>query len=172
MKKIQEGIYQYGAELKNPSDRSLVLVHPWYGEGINNLRAWNIFDYSSYSLHSSEDSYLYNLYNLLYKSSDRNLFLFEEKPKRNVEKTCKRIIGLRKSDIGIYAICTKSDDPTPSRSTWESVLDFIYNFSNKIDVAGGYVWGEKNNQGCAGHVYMRLKDNNFDVRLVDSCCFK
>ena len=177
MEKIKGSIYRYDGKLESDKT-SLVLVHPWYEEFGNRFKIFKELESTSNSLFSSE-SYKNNLANLLNNSSDRNIFLFEE----NVmaEESCKRIYNMTGRSRGIYAIKTKEGSPSPFEDSWENVMNFMEQFSNDVDIAGGYVNNFKIEgnppsviraySACAGTVYEEFKKRGFKPSLVEGCCF-
>lgn len=185
MQEIEKGIYRYNGELCSCNDNPLILVHPWYNKGNQKFKIHkqNI----PYILRAR--GYLRNLENLLKKSSERNVVLFEEiilannvpESKKffkselleNLENSLKRIINLR-GEGGLYGISTYKGSPKPFFNSWESALKFIKSLSNNVELSGGYLNRSRHYDsytGCAGVVYEKLLKDNFKVKLAKSCCF-
>ena len=173
MKEIQQDIYRYDGELR--SDRTpLVLVHPWYDEDTGNefkvyKEPLGPFSFLSFR----RRDYLKNLRRLLRKSSDRNIFLFEEA--EEAEKSSERVYDLTGDTKGIYIIKTRLGNPVPLTSTWQDVIGYIGKFSrdSEVDVAGGYVneYLTGDYYGCAGTTYEKFKARGIKPSFVKGCCF-
>jgi hypothetical protein len=174
MEKISESIYRYDGKLESDK-KPLVLVHPWFEEGKHRFKVYLENPTPFSSLHFRRNSYQKNLIDLLRKSADRNIFLFEEYG--IAEKNCNRVSNLTKKTQGIYTIKTHSANPLPLNNLWGDVIEFIKEFSNEVDIAGGYLdletrpKSKKDFNGCAGIVYEKLKENGIKPYFVKGCCF-
>lgn len=185
MKEIDKGIYRYNGELGSCNDNPLILVHPWYDEGTQEFKVYK--QKVPYVLRAR--GYLKNLENLLKKSSEREIVLFEGIPFNDTQlqlrefsqeellkdfiDSWKRIISLR-GNKGLYGIITFKKDPQPFFKSWESALKFIKSLSNNVELSGGYLskspyYGSY--EGCAGVVYGKLLKDKFKVKLAKGCCF-
>src|SRR4030042_3103409 len=150
MKKTLKGVYRYDGEIENTSNKPLILVHPWYEEGINKF---NVFKSEIKDFFLSK-GYKHNLDMLLSESYDRNIFLFEGE--FSEKKSCRRILEKR-GGKGLYVIQTHPDGPAPLFSSWNSILRFIKDFNSQVDIAGGYVCRDSEGYyGCLGLVYHEL----------------
>jgi hypothetical protein len=170
MIEIETDICRYDGELES-DEIPLILVHPWYGGGSR----FKIFRTNEPPrLPLRKKSYPENLSALLCESLDRNVFLFEEDPL--VEETLKRINDISGKKRGLYAIGTQRATSTPKEATWSNVVRFMKEFSDEMEVAGGYVM-ERSDQpdrdyaGCAGRVYHELQMREVKPRFVEGCCF-
>lgn len=159
MIEVQKGIYRMDGELEKVSDRSLVLVHPWYDEGHNSFR-----------LYEGTGSYKDNLDKLIELSFVRNLILFEEID--ICGKTFKKVRSIRKSQKGLYIVPTIKGDPFPKYSSWQVVLNFLKSVDTEFNLAGGYLTNGSNGLGgCAGHFGNILIFNAIRVKFLKDCCF-
>ncbi len=170
MENIGFGIYRYNGELVNPRESPLILVHPWYDDFMiskSDKRPSSILTLLY------KRKYLRNIDNLLKKSQNRNIILFEEKPNKRIENSFKKIKRLA-GGSGLYAVRTIERGCIPDNvaDSWDETIELIRTFSNTLDLAGGYLWKDYSKfSGCLGETYNQLKKNDFNLNFVKGCCF-
>ncbi len=162
MKKVFDGIYRLDGELIVPRQRLLVLVHQWFEIEMG----------GKYVPYFGSGDYLRKLDVVLHKSWSREIFLFEALRESMVADTFRRITGLRGTK-GLHTIFTNEGGMEVIEGSTEGVMDYLAEYSDGFDLAGGYLWGGKNDEfsGCAGYAHKHLRKRNAQVNILGDCCF-
>ncbi|MCH7567893.1 MAG: hypothetical protein IIA87_00560 [Nanoarchaeota archaeon] len=174
MEEVRSGIFRLEDGIVNPSEKQLVVVHPWYEDNHG----------------SRSKDYLLNIERLL-NDYDGQVIVLEED--RNLESTVERFLGFDRTD-GRYFVFTEEDDAESAddiaseefeliNTDWEELADFIRPMGKEVRYAGGFFWGNvkphpaiaeatwRNHNGCLGNAYEELKSRGITGEAVPGCVF-
>jgi len=197
MKEVRKGMFRFDGEIKEPSGRPRVIVHPWYEKGRSNAyplwagstvipvgkcRAEYCYDglvkLDSFKLTSN---YLHNLRAFLECSVNTNIMVFEES--EIAEETARKIADIRGSR-GIYVVPTEPNYPSPRgdnkrKTRLKGIIDFLSSWSSPL-FAGSLIsmnYSPSNRPRdkwrwgrCLGTLFQNCYDAGIRGNLVLGCC--
>ncbi len=87
------------------------------------------------------------------------------------KKTLKHYRSLGRLD-NMFIIKTIPRNPNPYEIDWKKFIKFLKKFQGRpIKLVGGYLWKERNHQGCLGWTEDFLKKEGFDVKILRELTF-
>lgn len=165
---IQKGIELIGEKLENPSLDTLIAIHPYFSEGTQNPLKPLV-----------GENYPQVRNRILDEWKDKgNIVFFEMDNEYWLNKLLERInLSFKK---GIYVIPTEywgiGASSTPSRTDWDSVVNFLRSLSKNFKFMGGsYIKLDREYkplQGCLGNGITALAERGITGQLIEEACFR
>jgi len=169
MEEVAKGIYLYRDELVRPAGRPIIGVHLWYKQFSHRFRLFPV------NGADPRGDYFSNLSDFFKSSSSRNIFLFEERGFCGgiPVSVAKEISEIRGDTRGVYIVPTISGESRPVSRLWDGACGFVKNFSDSVDVAGGYTRINAKNEisGCVGGLLEEFGKRGIKSSLIEGCCF-